>query len=428
MMEQQWIEHLRKRFADRKVTPPDGLWECVRDAVNAAPADGGAAPKRRRRASIVPIWYRRVVAGVAAVAAVAVMVWIFAGRDSISYDVVAGVAPDGVLHGTELAGGVPGSVADGDLPSVSHPVRRPAVYSVRRDASPVEAAKPSTDSVAVDESVVVEGENTVADARKSGGESVVVRRNHPDGGSHGDGSAQYMASAGSVRPHVGGMSVSVYGSGLTAVGASSGNSGASIRPYTAMSDPVLGKENMLLYSAYGSAEAAEVKVKHRQPVKVGASVRFDLPGRFGVETGVNYSYHSSDITSGDDNGGYATEQKLHYIGVPVAVNYDIWHTDFLEVYASAGGSVEFCVSGKSHTEYVSGSNVVNTVDADVRDERPQWSVGASAGVQYNFSDLVGVYVEPGVSYYFDNGSDVSTIYKDKPFNFNLNVGFRFTIR
>ena len=143
MMEQQWIEHLRKRFADRKVTPPDGLWECVRDAVNAAPADGGAAPKRRRRAAIVPIWYRRVVAGVAAVAAVAVMVWIFAGRDSISYDVVAGVAPDGVLHGTELAGGVPGSVADGDLPSVSHPVRRPAVYSVRRDASPVEAAQPT---------------------------------------------------------------------------------------------------------------------------------------------------------------------------------------------------------------------------------------------------------------------------------------------
>ena len=261
---------------------------------------------------------------------------------------------------------------------------------------------------------MVEGENTVADARKSGGESVVVRRNHPDGGSHGDGSAQYMASAGSVRPHVGGMSVSVYGSGLTAVGASSGNSGASIRPYTAMSDPVLGKENMLLYSAYGSAEAAEVKVKHRQPVKVGASVRFDLPGRFGVETGVNYSYHSSDITSGDDNGGYATVQNIQ--------------DRTRQNYASAGGSVEFCVSGKSHTEYVSGSNVVNTVDADVRDERPQWSVGASAGVQYNFSDLVGVYVEPGVSYYFENGSDVSTIYKDKPFNFNLNVGLRFTIR
>ena len=48
--------------------------------------------------------------------------------------------------------------------------------------------------------------------------------------------------------------------------------------------------------------------------------------------------------------------------------------------------------------------------------------------QYDFSKLVGVYLEPGVSYYFDNGSDVRTIYKDKPFNFNLNLGVRFTIR
>ena len=114
--------------------------------------------------------------------------------------------------------------------------------------------------------------------------------------------------------------------------------------------------------------------------------------------------------------------------MPVAVNYNIWHTDFLDVYASAGGAVEFCVSGKSHTEYVSGGKVVNTANADVSDNRPQWSLGASAGVQYNFSDVVGVYAEPGVSYYFDNGSGVTTIYKDKPFNFNLNVGLRFTIR
>ena len=55
-------------------------------------------------------------------------------------------------------------------------------------------------------------------------------------------------------------------------------------------------------------------------------------------------------------------------------------------------------------------------------------MNAAAGVQYNFSNLLGLYVEPGVSYYFDNGSSVSNIYKDKPFNFNLNLGLRFTIR
>ena len=69
-----------------------------------------------------------------------------------------------------------------------------------------------------------------------------------------------------------------------------------------------------------------------------------------------------------------------------------------------------------------------SVDGDLRDRRPQWSVDASAGVQYNFSDSFGLYAEPGVGYYFDNGSNVKTIYKEKPFNFNLNVGFRLTVR
>ena len=125
---------------------------------------------------------------------------------------------------------------------------------------------------------------------------------------------------------------------------------------------------------------------------------------------------------------HTTEQKLHFVGIPVAVSYDIWHTDFLEVYASAGGAAEFCVSGRSHTEYVEDGKVTDTANADVRDKRPQWSVGASAGVQYNVSNAIGVYVEPGVSYYFDNGSGVNTVYKDKPLNFNLNVGLRFTFR
>lgn len=54
----------------------------------------------------------------------------------------------------------------------------------------------------------------------------------------------------------------------------------------------------------------------------------------------------------------------------------------------------------------------------------QWSVNAGAGVQYNISSMVGIYAEPGLSYYFDNGSNIETIYSEKPLNFNLNIGLR----
>ena len=180
-------------------------------------------------------------------------------------------------------------------------------------------------------------------------------------------------------------------------------------------------------AAYASAaDASEVRVKHRQPVRIGASVRFRLTDRLGLETGVNYSYHSADIASGDEKAGYKTEQKLHFVGVPLNVSYNVWHNDYLDVYVLAGGAVDFCVSGDAHTEFVSDRTIVKTTDEDVRDSRPQWSVNASAGVQYNFTPSLGVYLEPGVSYYFDNGSSVQTVFKDKPVNFNLNVGLRFT--
>lgn len=427
-MEKQWIEHLRNRFADRKVAPPEGLWKSVCDAMNAGADGGGIDKKRRRPVAVVAMWYRRVVAAAACVAAVVAAVWFFANRQDMIYNTVAGTARLGGLQSPELAGAASADASVGDLPSVQQAVRRIVAVSARPETVVASEITPSADSVSTEGKKAVPIESNENDALPRNDESVVAKRKPVHGNPNGDNGSRYLASADNVRTPSGGMSVSVYGSGLTAMGASSGTSGSSIRPFNIMADPVLGKENMLAYFAYGQAGTAEVKVKHRQPVRLGASVRFDLPGRFGVETGVNYSYHSSDIASGDDSGGYATEQKLHYVGIPVAVNYDIWHTDFLEVYASAGGAVEFCVSGTSHTEYVSNETVTNTVNADVRDSRPQWSVGASAGVQYNFSGLVGVYVEPGVNYYFDNGSGVSTIYKGKPFNFNLNVGLRFTIR
>ena len=56
----------------------------------------------------------------------------------------------------------------------------------------------------------------------------------------------------------------------------------------------------------------------------------------------------------------------------------------------------------------------------------QLSVMASTGIQYNISHRVGIYVEPGISYYFDDGSEIQTIRKENPFNFTLQAGLRFS--
>lgn len=56
----------------------------------------------------------------------------------------------------------------------------------------------------------------------------------------------------------------------------------------------------------------------------------------------------------------------------------------------------------------------------------QWSVNAAAGIQLNIVNSLSLYAEPGISYYFNDGSAIQTIYKEKPLNFNLNFGIRFT--
>lgn len=56
----------------------------------------------------------------------------------------------------------------------------------------------------------------------------------------------------------------------------------------------------------------------------------------------------------------------------------------------------------------------------------QWSVSAAVGAQLNATKHFGIYVEPGVVHYFDDGSGVQTIRKEKPTNFNLQLGLRWT--
>lgn len=67
------------------------------------------------------------------------------------------------------------------------------------------------------------------------------------------------------------------------------------------------------------------------------------------------------------------------------------------------------------------------METDSKRDRMQWSVNGSVGAQYDFIPQLGLYVEPGVKYYFDNGSKIENAFKDKKTNFNLQLGLRWNI-
>lgn len=170
------------------------------------------------------------------------------------------------------------------------------------------------------------------------------------------------------------------------------------------------------------------KKKHHQPVRVGISVNYNLSERLSVGTGLTYSYLSSDLTSGTDYSNYTIHQKLQYIGIPLNVSYVLYQRKRWSVYGTTGAMVEKCIKGKSTTDFsVSGKDEIPQSD-DIKERKPQYSVNAAVGVQAKITDRVGVYLEPGISYHFDNHSDVINIYKDTPLNFSLGMGFRYSFK
>ena len=154
-----------------------------------------------------------------------------------------------------------------------------------------------------------------------------------------------------------------------------------------------------------------VDVKHHQPVSFGLSVRKGLAKGFSVETGVTYTLLSSDVQTVVSDA--RIDQKLHYIGIPVRANWNFFDKDRFTLYVAAGGMVEKCVYGKLGHDKLT----INPL---------QFSVAGAVGAQFNATKHVGVYVEPGVAYFFDDGSSVQTIRKETPCNFNIQAGVRFT--
>ena len=157
------------------------------------------------------------------------------------------------------------------------------------------------------------------------------------------------------------------------------------------------------------------------------SVCYALNERFGIESGLSYTYLSSSLSSSGEDYSYKVRQSLQYVGIPLNFKASLWKKRWMDLYLSAGGMAEKCVDGDSETDYMWRGRIKSSTHKAIRENPWHSSVNASAGMQFNLSSVVGLYVEPGVSYYFDNGSSVSNIYKEKPLNFNLEFGLRFSL-
>lgn len=449
-MKRNWKEDIHDRLGNFETDAPDGLWEAIHQRM--AQTEPAQAEKRQTPFVLQPALRRTACAAAACLALIAGYQYFADGGK----ETANGVKPAGV-NGMIAVGG---TVASGNSRYVAS---KPATASiVATNLAGVRVAKNGVTPAAVYVQMQNDGagkqpnnvEETAADVAvlpMQNNESAQISTSqhlNPSTSQHPNPSTSQHLNTSTSQPHNPSTSLLAYTpadnsrgrhegaaarwtlstSATTGMGASSVTNSTATYVEAVGPDNVIWADNPQLgIGIFNQGKSVKTEYKHRLPVRVGLNVAYRLTDRLSVESGVSYTRLSSDMKDGTKDNYSSGSQKLDYIGVPLNVKYRAFGYRRLSVYASAGLLTEKCVSGKTTHEYVISGEKKKHEAEDVAAKPWQLSVNAALGAQFDVLRNVGVYVEPGVSYYFDDRSPLSTIYKEKPLNFNLNLGVRYTI-
>ena len=432
-MKRNWKEDIHDRLGNFETDAPDGLWEAIHQRM--AQTERAQAEKRQTPFVLQPALRRTACAAAACLALVAgYQYFADGGKETANGAKQAGV--NGMIA-------VGGTVASDNSRYVAS---KPATASiVATNLAGVRVAKNGVTPAAVYAQTQNDGAGkqpnnggeTAADAvvlptpnSESAQISTPQHLNTSTPQPHNPSTSllAYTPADNSRGRHEGAARWTLSTSAMTGMGASSVTNSTATYVEAVGPDDVIWADNPQLgIGIFNQGKSVKTEYKHRLPVRVGLNVAYRLTDRLSVESGVSYTRLSSDMKDGTKNNYSSSSQKLDYIGVPLNVKYRAFGYRRLSVYASAGLLTEKCVSGKTTHEYVISGEKKKHEAEDVAAKPWQLSVNAALGAQFDVLRNVGVYVEPGVSYYFDDRSPLSTIYKEKPLNFNLNLGVRYTI-
>ena len=417
-MKRNWKEDIHDRLGNFETDAPDGLWEAIHQRM--AQTERAQAEKRQTPFVLQPA-LRRTACAAAACLALVVGYQYFAdgGKETVS--------------GIKVAQG--GMIAD-------IPTSRYVAKNAVAPAATVYAQTQNSPAVLQPNGRVEQTADAIAQPTQNSESAQISTPQHlnpstsqphnPTTSQHPNPSASLLAytpADNSRGRHEGAAARwTLSTSATTGMGASSVTNSTATYVEAVGPDNVIWADNPQLgIGIFNQGKSVKTEYKHRLPVRVGFNVAYRLTDRLSVESGVSYTRLSSDMKDGTKDNYSSGSQKLDYIGVPLNVKYRAFGYRRLSVYASAGLLTEKCVSGKTTHEYVISGEKKKHEAEDVAAKPWQLSVNAALGAQFDVLRNVGVYVEPGVSYYFDDRSTLSTIYKEKPLNFNLNLGVRYTI-
>lgn len=392
-MKENWTKQMKQKLEGHKMAPPVGLWEDLSRemAIQSAPVVASKAPVSRR-------WYW------AAAAAILAIVGFFAFYHVDEAQAPLTAAEPEAAHPNEpvLLAHVPvvNKVASTIVEPQSEMVEADLQKTVGED-SPQETAEEITLQETVEEITPQETEddvNSIASAETKHTylpevvepATVSLKADEVERWSLGlSGSNGLLAATNNLSTQ---MDMPPYYQSA---------------PYTYLN----GMDENKLVQAYTDNQ---MESKHKVPVRIGLSLQYQLTDNLALLSGISYSYLESEFISPVYSHRNYT-QKLSYLGVPLGVSWKLWSSGGLGVYLTGGALLEKCIDSK--------------VSQGEMNARPwQLSLNASAGAEYHFTRQLGVYLEPSLGYYFDDGSSLEHYYKEHPLAPSLQFGLRLHLK
>ncbi len=150
--------------------------------------------------------------------------------------------------------------------------------------------------------------------------------------------------------------------------------------------------------------------KHHRPITIGLQVGIPVADKWSLATGLAYTYLHSEITDNETT----TDQRLHFMGVPVQINYQLYSNRYCNIYLGTGGRADFGVSGKTNDDNHLSHLPVN------------FSLKASTGVQVKLFKSLNIYAEPSLQYNIPGSTRYKTYFTAHKTMFDLQLGIRLT--
>lgn len=407
---EQWIDNIRRQAQDYERKAPDGLLDDIKQAMDAQP--------RAPRTSMRIIWGRRIAVAVAAAIAVLV-VWNITGMDNSSSPDSA-TAKGGIAQTNVQA---TGNSLSPQIPTKDESVTAGIRSWIQQIANNVKgealAYAPQGETVAIQEPATEPVIENVARQTTPTTPPDDRRADSPtnDTGHNRDWWASSSRQPTYIRRDTRHTDISIAYSGMSGTNS-----------YGSMA---LSANDSKTYNDAGGLTMAATDMTthahHDMPVKLGLNIRYNINNRWSIQAGATYSRLTSDITRSNNFEEYRSHQRLHYAGATLSASYSLWRTKNVNVYLTAGGEAAKLVSGTASVSHSLNGQKEQNYDENIHEHRLQYSVTGAAGIEYNPVNSISLFAEPGVAHYFDNHSSVVNIYKDKPTQFNLNVGLRINI-